>query len=314
MSDLTPEIIDEVVAACEANGAEAAEALSRALGCEVTLGETIETGSFDPADPPEAFHASGLALLLGFGEVGMIALLPEPGGLVPQWVRQPDETGVSTLATLAQELGMLLVPETLMVEEFSATWLPSLADGLARAGIAAGSAMVTLSVASQDASSPLYLVWPATALRDVAEAESDFAEPKPEEPNRAESKREEPKPSGQSTGGVPERPRADFEATGRRHQYGDLPPYARHLLKIEVPVMVNLVSKKQTIQEIMELGPGAIVNFEKSCDDPLELMVGNRRVALGSAVKVGDKFGIEITEVCLPDESFVPVAAPRASA
>lgn len=101
---------------------------------------------------------------------------------------------------------------------------------------------------------------------------------------------------------------------GRGHRVGDLPPYARHLLKIKVPVMVNLVAKKQTIQEIMELGPGAIVNFDKSCNDPLELMVGNRRVALGSAVKVGDKFGIEITEISLPDEVFGPAVATRTSA
>lgn len=296
MSDLTPELIDDVVAACEAHRAEAATAISNTFGRQISLGETPELGTYNPSAPPDEFKGSGLALMLRVGEEGMIALVPDSGGLVPAWAREPSATEVTKLNSLARELGRLLVPEALVVEGSSAMWLASLTDGLAQARLAEEAAMVKLALAGEGAYSPLYLIWPANSLDDVTAGEVKTADSR------------ESKEKGQ------ERPHAGFAGTGRRHQYGDLPPYARHLLKIEVPVMVNLVSKKQTIQEIMELGPGAIVNFEKSCDDPLELMVGNRRVALGSAVKVGDKFGIEITEVCLPDESFVPVAIPRARA
>jgi flagellar motor switch protein FliN/FliY len=73
-----------------------------------------------------------------------------------------------------------------------------------------------------------------------------------------------------------------------------LPIYARELLQIEVPVTVTLASQRKSVHEIIELGPGAIVKFEKTCDEPLGLYVGSREIAIGEVVKVGDKFGLRI--------------------
>jgi len=73
-----------------------------------------------------------------------------------------------------------------------------------------------------------------------------------------------------------------------------VPEQARGLLRIRVPVTVTLAAQRKSVQEIIELGPGAIVKFEKTCDEPLELSVGNRPVATGEVVKVGDKFGLRI--------------------
>ena len=83
-----------------------------------------------------------------------------------------------------------------------------------------------------------------------------------------------------------------------------LPGYARSLLKIEVPVMVSLADKKQPIAEILDLRPGALIQFKKPCGDMLDLEVGGYRVAVGEAVKVGDKFGLRITSMITPDERF----------
>ncbi len=74
-----------------------------------------------------------------------------------------------------------------------------------------------------------------------------------------------------------------------------LPEYSRRLLQIRVPVCVMLASQRKSIQEIIELGPGSIVKFDKTCDEPLELCVGDRPVAHGEVVKVGDKFGLKIS-------------------
>ena len=87
-----------------------------------------------------------------------------------------------------------------------------------------------------------------------------------------------------------------------------LPGYCRSLLKISVPIMVTLASKKQPISSIVEIVPGSIIQFNKSCEEMLELEVSGRRVALGECVKVGDKFGLRITSVILPDERFVSVS------
>jgi flagellar motor switch protein FliN len=74
----------------------------------------------------------------------------------------------------------------------------------------------------------------------------------------------------------------------------DLPVYARGLMKIRVPVRVTLAAQRKSIQEIIELGPGSIVKFDKTCDEPLELSVGDRPIATGEVVKVGDKFGLRV--------------------
>lgn len=91
----------------------------------------------------------------------------------------------------------------------------------------------------------------------------------------------------------------------------DLPNYYRSLLRIKVRVVVTLAEKKQALSQIMELGPGSIIQFEKPCDEMLELGVGGHSVAKGEAVKVGDKFGLRIRSMTLPDERFAPVKPRR---
>ncbi len=84
----------------------------------------------------------------------------------------------------------------------------------------------------------------------------------------------------------------------------ELPNYTRSLLRIKVPVVVTLADKRQPLRKVVELGPGSIIQFDKSCEEMLELKVGDHPVATGEAVKVGDKFGLRITSMILPDERF----------
>jgi len=100
----------------------------------------------------------------------------------------------------------------------------------------------------------------------------------------------------------------DYELAQRLAQ---LPPYARSLLRIEVPVVVTLATTRQPVSRVMELAPGAILHFDKPCDDPLSLAVGTHEVAVGETVKVGDKFGLRLTSMVMPGEKFEPVAGPR---
>jgi flagellar motor switch/type III secretory pathway protein FliN len=94
---------------------------------------------------------------------------------------------------------------------------------------------------------------------------------------------------------------ADAKAAARLRE---LPPYTRSLLHIRLPVVVTLAEKRQPLGRIVELGPGSIIQFEKSCEEMLQLSVGNHPVARGEAVKVGDKFGLRITSITLPEERF----------
>jgi flagellar motor switch protein FliN/FliY len=49
--------------------------------------------------------------------------------------------------------------------------------------------------------------------------------------------------------------------------------------------------------EVLRLGSGAIIEFSKSSEQPLELLVNNVVIALGEAVKIGENFGLRIRQV-----------------
>jgi flagellar motor switch protein FliN/FliY len=100
-------------------------------------------------------------------------------------------------------------------------------------------------------------------------------------------------------------PAADAKDLAAR--IGSLPPYTRSLLRIRVPLNVTLASTRQPISRILEIGPGTILQFGKPCDEPLSLSVGGCEVAVGEAVKVGEKFGLRITSMVMPAERFEPI-------
>jgi len=99
----------------------------------------------------------------------------------------------------------------------------------------------------------------------------------------------------------------------RRHtlRLEDLPRYSRSLLKIRIPIVVTLAQKRLPLGRILEWGPGALIQFDKSCEELLELSAGEHPIALGEAVKVGDKFGLRIASMLLPGERFQPVAPSK---
>jgi flagellar motor switch protein FliN/FliY len=74
-------------------------------------------------------------------------------------------------------------------------------------------------------------------------------------------------------------------------------PEVHRLLAIEVPVIVQLGMRRLTVGEVMRLGVGAIVEFNKSAEEELDLLANNKPIGKGHAVKVGENFGIKISSI-----------------
>ena len=66
--------------------------------------------------------------------------------------------------------------------------------------------------------------------------------------------------------------------------------------KLEVPIIVLLGEKQMPLAQVMRLGPGSIIELPKSADAKLDLLANNKVIGRGDAVKVGENFGIEISE------------------
>src|SRR3954465_5294122 len=71
----------------------------------------------------------------------------------------------------------------------------------------------------------------------------------------------------------------------------------RRILHMQAPVIVKLAERKLTLAEVMRLGPGAIIEFAKSNDEPLQLLINNKPIGVGETVKVGENFGLRITQI-----------------
>ncbi len=70
-----------------------------------------------------------------------------------------------------------------------------------------------------------------------------------------------------------------------------------HILRLEVPLIVVLGRREMNARDVVALAPGAIIEIPKSADEELELLVNNKCVGQGRAVKVGENFGIRMSYV-----------------
>ncbi len=323
MSDFTHDIAAEILSTCQEGGEEAAGAFGRAFDGEFSIA-VGETSSLSSDSLPDSWNGPGLVITFHVGEAGALLLLPEASELLPEWYAEPDDTGRSKLATLAQELGYVILPEAFTPDDASAARVKDLAGAYQRAEPAGDVACLPLTLTSGDKTGEASLVWPlqaiAKTLQEVAqktaseEAQNSVSETEPAE---TPASREDATPGqevvdSRSASQPPQKPRiqyADLEDGIRQ-----LPTYAKSLLKVRVPVTVTLASSKYPVSQILDLGPGSIIQFNKSCEDNLTLEVGDQAIAEGEAVKVGDKFGLWITAMTMPDERFWVIHGRRSGA
>ena len=80
------------------------------------------------------------------------------------------------------------------------------------------------------------------------------------------------------------------------------PDELRRILKLQVPVIVKLAERRLPVAEVLRLGVGSIIEFMKRNEEPLELLVNNKAIATGEAVKVGENFGLRVRQVGPPHE------------
>ncbi|MBI1335365.1 MAG: hypothetical protein GC164_00210 [Phycisphaera sp.] len=74
-------------------------------------------------------------------------------------------------------------------------------------------------------------------------------------------------------------------------------PELSTILKLQVPVIVRIGERMVPLDDVLALGPGAILELRKSSEEELDLLVNNKRVGSGQAVKIGENFGLKITSV-----------------
>lgn len=76
-----------------------------------------------------------------------------------------------------------------------------------------------------------------------------------------------------------------------------MPADIQTILKLTVPVIVQIGERQLPLDDVLALGPGAILELNKSSEEDLELLVNNKKIGRGVVVKVGENWGIRINRI-----------------
>jgi flagellar motor switch protein FliN/FliY len=276
MDDPADASFEKIIATCRDQVELLAESLN--ISCEqqlrlvagdaTTLAELLELPAIDQP---------GLVVAIEIESGVLLAAIPESLPL-PEWYTHPDMEQKSRLGTLAMEWSMNCLPADYAATGFTSEAVPNLRAALLDCQPQSpGHGLLILG--SQSDAEPAPAFWLAGPFaRSPMPAALPAVSPTPEQ--RASSPA--PMPAN-PVGGAP-RPKPAASPLQR-------------LLNIRVKLIVQLAEKKIELSQLMALGPGAIVTFEKSCEDLLELYVNNQLYCRGEAVKIGEKFGLKISEV-----------------
>jgi len=74
------------------------------------------------------------------------------------------------------------------------------------------------------------------------------------------------------------------------------------LLDIELPVTLRFGRRQMSLEAILRLDTGSIVEFDRGLQDPVEVLVNDKVVARGEAVTVHGHYGVRILEIARPGE------------
>ena len=73
------------------------------------------------------------------------------------------------------------------------------------------------------------------------------------------------------------------------------------LMDVSLEVSVELGRTSRKIKEILEFGPGSIIELNRLVGEPVDVLVNGKFVATGEVVVIDENFGIRITDIINPE-------------
>lgn len=69
------------------------------------------------------------------------------------------------------------------------------------------------------------------------------------------------------------------------------------LLDIPLQVTVELGRTKRTVQEILALSSGSIIELDKLAGEPVDILINSKLIAKGEVVVIDENFGVRVTDI-----------------
>jgi len=73
------------------------------------------------------------------------------------------------------------------------------------------------------------------------------------------------------------------------------------LLDVPLRITAELGRATMTIKDVLELGPGSVIELNKLAGEAVDLLVNGKLVAQGEVVVVDENFGVRITNIIGPE-------------
>jgi flagellar motor switch protein FliN len=74
------------------------------------------------------------------------------------------------------------------------------------------------------------------------------------------------------------------------------------LLDVKLPISVELGRTEMLVKEILDCGPGTVIELNKLAGEPVDVFINGRIVAQGEVVVVDEHFGVRVTALLSPRE------------
>ncbi len=82
--------------------------------------------------------------------------------------------------------------------------------------------------------------------------------------------------------------------------YSPLDPKLELLYDLQLPVSIELGRTNMLIRDILRLGRGSVIEFDKLVSEPVDVLINGKKVAEGEVVVIDKHFGIRITTLVDP--------------
>ena len=74
------------------------------------------------------------------------------------------------------------------------------------------------------------------------------------------------------------------------------------IMDIDLPISVRFGQTEMSLENVLKLGNGSIIELDRTADEPVDLLVNNKLLARGEVVVAEGHYAIRITEVESPAE------------
>jgi len=79
-------------------------------------------------------------------------------------------------------------------------------------------------------------------------------------------------------------------------------PKLELLYDLQLPVSIELGRTNMLIRNILRLGRGSVIEFDKLVSEPVDVLINGKKVAEGEVVVIDKHFGIRITTLVDPSD------------